>query len=211
MISLQLPNRALSVVCVGAHPDDIEIGCGGTLIKLAVTRDIAATVVVATGTGERRDEAIAAAAHFIGPKADVKALGLRDGRLPTQWGAVKEALEDVADSVAPDIVFAPRLDDAHQDHRVVAEIAATVWRDALIVRYEIPKWDGDLGRVSHYVPMSQDLAHRKIALLDKSFPSQVGRDWWDSETFLGLLRLRGMECRDRYAEGFVVDKTILLG
>jgi LmbE family N-acetylglucosaminyl deacetylase len=211
VIPLELPDRAISIVCVGAHPDDIEIGCGGTLLRLAATHDLAAAVVIATGAGERREEAKAAAAAFVGPRADVRILGLRDGRLPAQWEAVKDSLEDVADSIAPDIVFAPRLDDAHQDHSVVAEIAATVWRDALIARYEIPKWDGDLGRVSHYVPLSHDVAQQKIALLDKCFPSQTGRDWWDSETFLGLLRLRGIECRGRYAEGFVVDKTILLG
>jgi LmbE family N-acetylglucosaminyl deacetylase len=138
-------------------------------------------------------------------------LGLRDGHLPAHWGTVKELLEEVAAGAAtPDIVFAPRLDDAHQDHRLVAELAATVWRDTLVLRYEIPKWDGDLGPVTHYVPIEPGTAQRKVELLDESFPSQAGRDWWDDETFLGLMRLRGIECRHRYAEGFVVDKAVLI-
>jgi hypothetical protein len=84
-----------------------------------------------------------------------------------------------------------------------------VWRDALVLRYEIPKWDGDLGRVTHHVPLDPVTARRKVALLDECYPSQVGRDWWDDETFLGLMRLRGVECHHRYAEGFVVEKAIL--
>lgn len=209
MIPLRLPTGDLRLVCLGAHPDDIEIGCGGTLLRLSGSRRVAATVVVATGSGERRDEAVKAASRFLGPDAETRVLGLRDGWLPTEWGAAKEAFEQVALSAKADLVFAPRIDDAHQDHRVVAEIASTVWRNAVIIRYEIPKWDGDLGRVTHYMPLDLDLARRKVALLDESFPSQTGRDWWDSEMFLGLLRLRGMECRRRYAEGFVIDKTVL--
>jgi LmbE family N-acetylglucosaminyl deacetylase len=123
---------------------------------------------------------------------------------------VKSLLEDVAASTpAPDLVFAPRRDDAHQDHRLVAELAPTVWRDALVLRYEVPKWDGDLGRVTHYVPVDDELARRKVDLLDDCYPSQSTRDWWDARTFLGLMRLRGVECRHPYAEGFVVDKATL--
>jgi LmbE family N-acetylglucosaminyl deacetylase len=122
---------------------------------------------------------------------------------------VKGALEEVARSTTPDIVFAPRLDDAHQDHRLVAELASTVWRNALILRYEIPKWDGDLGQVNAYGPLEDETARRKVELLHECFPSQSVRDWWDAETFLALLRLRGMECRHRYAEGFAVDRAVI--
>ena len=211
MIPFALPSGELHVICLGAHPDDVEIGCGGTLLGLAGTsRTVSATVVVATGSGERCDEAIKAAPRFLpGAAVEVRVLELQDGYLPTMWGAVKENFEAVAGSTAADIVFAPRLDDAHQDHRVVAEIASTVWRDALIVRYEVPKWDGDLGRVTHYVPLDVETAQRKLTLLDESFATQVDRGWWDNETFLGLLRLRGIECRSRYAEGFVVDKAVV--
>jgi LmbE family N-acetylglucosaminyl deacetylase len=214
VISLGLPPGPLSIVCLGAHPDDIEIGCGGTLLSLAASRDLRTTVVMVTGTTERHEEALKATAQFMpGADVDARLTCLRDGRVPAHWGEVKEALEEArsvgAAASAPDLVFAPRLDDAHQDHRVIAELAPTVWRDALVLRYEIPKWDGDLGRVTHYVPLDPELARRKVELLHECFPSQAGRDWWDDETFLGLMRLRGVECRRPYAEAFVVDKAVV--
>lgn len=211
MISFELPPGPLSIVCLGAHPDDVEIGCGGTLLTLAGSRDVQATVFVATGTTERHEEALKATARFLpGAAVEVEFMALQDGRLPAHWGEVKEALERVAAATpAPGLVFAPRLDDAHQDHRLLAELAPTVWRDALVLRYEIPKWDGDLGRVTHYVPLAPELARRKAELLHECFPSQAGRDWWDDETFLGLVRLRGVECRQSYAEAFVVDKAVV--
>jgi LmbE family N-acetylglucosaminyl deacetylase len=212
MIPLRLPSEELHIICLGAHPDDVEIGCGGTLLTLAGSgRKITATVVVASGAGDRYDEAMKATPRFLpGADVDVHVLDLRDGFLPTAWDAVKEGLEAAARSATADIIFAPRLDDAHQDHRVVAEIVSTVCRDALIMRYEIPKWDGDLGRVTHYVSLDAETAQRKLNLLDESFASQVDRSWWDGETFLGLLRLRGVECRSRYAEGFLVDKAVVV-
>jgi LmbE family N-acetylglucosaminyl deacetylase len=210
MISLGLPDGPLRLLCLGAHPDDIEIGCGGTLLTLAESRDVQATFIVATGSGERYDEAVKAATRFMGPATDARVLGFRDGFLPAHWGDVKDSLEALATSVNPDIVFAPRLDDAHQDHRVIAELATTVWRDSLVFRYEIPKWDGDLGRVTHYLPIEPEMAQRKLDLLSECFPSQVSRDWWDAEAFMSLLRLRGVECRRRYAEAFWTDKTTVL-
>jgi LmbE family N-acetylglucosaminyl deacetylase len=211
VIGFGLPAGPLQLVCLGAHPDDVEIGCGGTLLTLAESRSARATVVVPTGTPERHAESRKAAAAFLpGADVDVHLLGLQDGRLPASWDTVKTMLEDVAAATPPpDLVFAPRRDDAHQDHRLVAELASTVWRDALVLRYEIPKWDGDLGAVTHHVPLDPVTARRKVELLDECYPSQVGRDWWDDETFLGLMRLRGVECHHRYAEGFVVEKAIL--
>ncbi|RIQ25271.1 PIG-L deacetylase family protein [Jiangella rhizosphaerae] len=211
MTPLTLPPGALDVLCLGAHPDDIEIGCGGTLLTLAAARDVRATAVVLTGAGERRDEALKATGRFLpGAAVDVRVAGLRDGRLPAAWDEVKDTLEGVAGGLRrPDVVFAPRRDDAHQDHRLIAELVPTVWRDSLVLGYEIPKWDGDLGSVTHYVPLSDAVARHKVELLDDCFPSQTGRDWWDEEMFLGLLRLRGMECRSRYAEAFTVSKATL--
>jgi LmbE family N-acetylglucosaminyl deacetylase len=210
LISLQLPSGALRIVCLGAHPDDVELGCGGTLLTLAESRDIHAVVAVATGSGTRHEEAVKSTARFLpGAETDIRILGLRDGFLPTHWGVVKEALEQVSRSMTADMVFAPRPDDAHQDHRLIAELAPTVWRDALVLHYEIPKWDGDIGRVSHYVALEPEIARRKVELLHECFPSQAGRDWWDDETFLSLMRIRGVECRSRYAEGFTVTKALL--
>jgi len=210
VFSLRLPAGPLRIVCLGAHPDDIEIGCGGTLLSLSEQRGIQAVVAIATGSGVRLAEATKAASRFLpGAEVDVRVMGLRDGFLPMHWGAVKEGLEQIAGSTTADIVFAPRHRDAHQDHRLIAELAPTVWRHALILNYEIPKWDGDLGRVSHYVPLDAETARRKVALLNECFPSQTDRDWWDDETFLAMMRLRGVESRSPYAEGFDVAKAVL--
>lgn len=210
MLALHLPPGDLTVVAVGAHPDDVEIGCGGTLMLLCANRTVTAHVVVMTGTPKRHNEAADSASRFLS-EADTLTMhlfDLPDGRLPGHWNEVKQSLESLK-SIAPDVVLAPRRDDAHQDHRLLATLAPTVWRDSLVLRFEIPKWDGDRGSVNCYVPLTQEVAHRKAHLLDECYPSQVGRDWWDSETFLGSMRLRGMEVRHRYAEGFLVDKSTL--
>jgi LmbE family N-acetylglucosaminyl deacetylase len=123
---------------------------------------------------------------------------------------VKETIEAAARASSPQLVFAPSRHDAHQDHRTIAEIVPTVCRDGLYLAYEIPKWDGDMGQPSMYVPLSASVARRKVELLHKCFPSQQGRDWWDDEVFLGLARLRGMECRAPYAEGFSCGKSVIL-
>lgn len=210
MKDLGLPPGPLDVLGIGAHPDDIEIGCGGTLLTLRERPDVHVHCLVVTGSPERRLEAGAAVVEFNGPTASTDFGLLPDSRLPDHWSAVKEFLESAAQQrPAPDLVLAPRMDDSHQDHRLLAELVPTVWRDSLILHYEIPKWDGDLGRVSHYVPLDVDVARRKAELLTKVYPSQVGRDWWDDETFLALLRLRGVECRAPYAEGYLVQKARL--
>ena len=164
-----------------------------------------------TGSAERQLEARAAAAAFL-PGADltIELRDLPEGRFPAAWGAVKEALEQVARAVSPDLIIAPSADDMHQDHQTIGAIVPTVFRDQLYLAYEIPKWDGDLGRPSVYVPLSAGMARRKVELLHKCYPSQRGRDWWDDEVFLGLARLRGMECRAPYAEAFTCAKSIIL-
>jgi LmbE family N-acetylglucosaminyl deacetylase len=198
-----------SVLVIGAHPDDIEIGAGGLLLGLARSRPRVRYVVL-TGTERRQAEARAAAAEFlVGAEVTVELHDLPEGRFPAEWGTVKELLEDVARSVTPDIVIAPSAGDAHQDHRTIAELIPTVFRDQLYLGYEIPKWDGDIGRPSVYYPVPDDDARRKVELLHKCYPSQRGRDWWDDEVFLGLARLRGMECRARYAEAFNCVKSVL--
>jgi LmbE family N-acetylglucosaminyl deacetylase len=205
-------DRPLSVLAIGAHPDDIEIGAGGMLLSLAASRaGLQARYVVLTGTADRHLEARNAARSFL-PAADltVELSDLPEGRLPAAWARVKEALEQVARSCSPDLIVAPSRDDAHQDHRIIAEIVPTVFRDQLYLGYEVPKWDGDLGRPSVYFPLSADMARRKVELLNKCFPSQKNHDWWDDEVFLGLARLRGMECRASYAEAFVCTKSLIL-
>jgi LmbE family N-acetylglucosaminyl deacetylase len=207
VIGLHLPSGDLDVLCLGAHPDDIEIGCGGTLLALGARERTTIRSVVLTGSELRAQEARNAARAF--GVADLAISALPDGRLPAHWGQVKQTLEDVARGSRPDVVLAPRQDDSHQDHRLIAELVATTWRDSLVLHYEIPKWDGDLGRATHYVPLTDEQAHRKVELLHDCFVSQKDRDWWDDEMFLGLMRLRGIECRAPYAEAFTAPKVRL--
>jgi LmbE family N-acetylglucosaminyl deacetylase len=200
----------LSVLAIGAHPDDIEIGAGGLLLRLAESKPRVRYVVL-TGTAERHQEARNAAHSFM-PAADltIDVFDLPEGRLPAAWGSVKEILEGIARSCSPDVIIAPWSGDAHQDHRTIGELVPTVFRDQLCLGYEIPKWDGDMGRPSMYVPLLASTAHRKVELLHKCFPSQRNRDWWDDEVFLGMARLRGVECRARYAEAFHCSKSIIV-
>jgi len=210
-LQVAIPDRPLSVLAIGAHPDDIEIGAGGTLLSLAEGHPrIRAHCLVFTGTPERQSEARSAAAAFL-PGADLtmRLCQLPEGRLPAVWGEVKDTMEEAARSLQPDVVLAPQPGDAHQDHRTIAEIVPTVFRDQLYLGYEIPKWDGDLGRPSIYVPLSAETVRRKVELLSKCYASQASRDWWDDAVFLGLARLRGMECRAGYAEAFTCTKSLL--
>jgi LmbE family N-acetylglucosaminyl deacetylase len=214
VLTLRLDRPAdapLSVLAIGAHPDDIEIAAGGTLLSLAERHPgLHVRYVLMTGTSQRQQEARAAARAFLpGADLEVQAHNLPEGRLPAVWGQVKEVLETQARSLRPDLVLAPSAGDAHQDHRTVAELVPTAFRDQLYLGYEIPKWDGDLARPNTYFPLTDDIARRKVELLDKCFPSQHGRDWWGEETFLALARLRGVECRARYAEAFTCTKLII--
>jgi LmbE family N-acetylglucosaminyl deacetylase len=209
MVDFRLASTdGLVVLALGAHPDDIEIGCAGTVLQLVAA---GATVhyCVLTGTPARAAEA-RAAARRLGCQDDAVLLHhLPDGRLPPRWEQVKDALEELAADVTPDLVLGPRLDDAHQDHRTLAEVVPTVFRSATVLGYEIHKLDGDRGRCNAYVPLDEEVLQCKWDLLDASFPSQHGRAWWDREVIAGLARLRGVEARTRYAEGFSCSKTVL--
>jgi LmbE family N-acetylglucosaminyl deacetylase len=199
------------VLAIGAHPDDIEIGAGGMLLTLAESQPgLQVRYVVLTGTASRQLESRGAADAFLpGSKLAISLHDLPEGRLPAIWGQAKDILEREAQSCSPDLIVAPSEDDAHQDHRTIGQIVPTVFRDVLYLAYEIPKWDGDFGRPSVYFPLSPDTARRKVELLHKWFPSQRKRDWWDDEVFLGLARLRGVECRAPYAEAFSCAKSVI--
>ena len=201
----------LKVLCLGAHSDDIEIGAGGTLLELIAGRvPVEVHWCVFSAAGPRAAEAERSADAFLQGAAG-KAIRLgqfKDGYLPYQGAEVKAWLEDVRKEVEPDVIFTHRHDDAHQDHREVCRLTWNTFRDNFILEYEIPKWDGDLGRVGAYMPLKLNSLTRKIDLLIEHFATQRSKDWFDPETFRGLARLRGMECRaaERYAEGFVVHK-----
>jgi LmbE family N-acetylglucosaminyl deacetylase len=200
------------VVALGAHCDDIAIGAGGTLYATCAARPglrVDALVLSGGGTDREDEERDALAAFCPGADLDVTVLKLPDGRLPAHWDEAKNALEELRRRSDPDLVFAPRTDDAHQDHRGLATLVPTAFRDHLVLGYEIVKWDGDLGRPNSYQPLSPELAEKKVALLQQHYPSQRHRPWYDREAFLGLARIRGIECQARYAEAFHVTKQIL--
>lgn len=210
MLALDL-RGVRAVVALAAHPDDLEIAAGGLLLTLAAAvPGVRVHYVLFTGAPERQLEARGAASAFLaGVRLSMATHALPDGRLPAHWGSAKEIVEAAARELPADLVLAPARDDAHQDHRTVAELATTAFRDALVLHYEIPKWDGDLARPNLYLPLDEPTARRKVELLHTCFPSQKDRDWWDDEVFLGLARLRGMECRSRYAEAFACHKAVL--
>ncbi|MEV4596446.1 PIG-L family deacetylase [Amycolatopsis sp. NPDC049253] len=211
MINL-LPQQLGSVVVLGAHCDDIAIGAGGTLLTLCEQRPglrVDALVLSGGGTEREAEERAALAAFCPGGDLDVTVLKLPDGRLPAHWDEAKNALEDLKQRTDPDVVFAPRTVDAHQDHRGLAQLVPTVYRGYLALGYEIVKWDGDLGRLPAYVPLADEVAEQKVRLLQEHYASQRHRPWYDREAFLGLARIRGIECQQRYAEAFEVNKLVL--
>lgn len=211
MQHLSLPDGRLKLVCIAAHPDDIEIAAGATLLGLAERGAVEGHWLTLTGSPQRRAEAAAAAKAFL-PDSQSSFHAFPDGRLPAHWNEVKDALRSFADAVPDaDVVLAPRMDDAHQDHRLLGTMTPTVWRDALVLHYEIPKWDGDLGAPNLFVPATEADAERKIALLMECFASQRDKHWFDEGTFRGLMRLRGLECaaESGLAEGFHARKLRL--
>ncbi|MEU8525940.1 PIG-L family deacetylase [Streptomyces sp. NPDC048629] len=206
------PERLDRIVAVGAHCDDIAIGAGGTLLTLCLARPgLRVDALVLSGGGSEREEEERAALAAFCPGADLRltVLKLPDGRLPTHWDEAKAAIEELRAGTEPDLVLAPRTDDAHQDHRGLAQLIPTAFRDHLVLGYEIVKWDGDLGRPAAYQPLSPEVAEEKVRLLQGHYPSQRHRPWYDREAFLGLARIRGIECHARYAEAFAVTKLTL--
>jgi LmbE family N-acetylglucosaminyl deacetylase len=216
MKSLQLAASGdrLSVLCLGAHSDDIEIGTGATLLSMqerGVRLDVHWCVL--SGGAEREREARASATDFLSAatRSQIEIMSFRDGFFPEQGDAIKSWFEALRERIDPDLILTHRKGDAHQDHRHVCRLTWNTFRDHCILEYEIPKWDGDMGQPNVYVPISASALKRKINLLITHFGSQRSKQWFDSETFLGLARLRGMECRapERYAEAFVGRKLSL--
>jgi LmbE family N-acetylglucosaminyl deacetylase len=208
-----LPQGISSILCVGAHSDDIEIGCGGTVLKLvAANPNVAVHWLVLSADGDRADEARASAERFIGgaPNREVEVASFRERYFP-HLSELKEFFDTLGDRIHPDLILTHHGGDAHQDHRAVAELTWNTFRDHLILEYEIPKYDGDLGRPNVFVLLEEELARRKVQAVLEGFPSQAGHYWFREETFLGLLRLRGVEARSAsgFAEGFHARKLVL--
>jgi LmbE family N-acetylglucosaminyl deacetylase len=207
-------DRPLQILCLGCHSDDIEIGCGGTILRLAEENPGSVfNWVVFSATGARAAEAERAAQLFAGPSiAGTPILkAFPDGFMPFVGSEVKTVFEELKRSVSPDLIFTHNRKDAHQDHRLIAELTWNTFRDHFILEYEIPKYDGDLGQPSFFVPLQQDLCQKKVQFLMEAFESQRSKRWFQEDTFLSLMRLRGMECNapSGYAEAFYCRKMVL--
>lgn len=211
MLSLSL-DHVRTVLCLGAHADDIEIGCGGAVLDLLARQPgkIAVHWVVLSGDDARRAEARRAAEAFLTEASarNVVTQTFRDSYFPFIGGEIKQFIAELRDQISPDLIFTHRRDDLHQDHRLVAELTWCAFRDHLILEYEIPKYEGDLGRPNLFMPLDESVCRRKIDLLIESFPTQRSRPWFTADTFWALLRLRGLECNSpsRYAEAFTCVK-----
>jgi len=213
-LSLFGADGARRVLALGAHSDDIEIGCGGTLLRLVAERpDLEVTWVVFCSTPERAREAEASAEKFLAgaSRKRIVVKSHRDGFLPMEWAAVKEEFEELKREVSPDVILSHYREDRHQDHRVVSELTWNTWRNHPILEFEIPKYDGDFGAPAAFVPLSAATLERKIQLILEAFPTQAGKAWFTADLFRAVARIRGMECQseERLAEAFYCRKLVL--
>ena len=205
----------LTLLCLGAHPDDIEIGCGGSLLKISQEHPGAVIHWVVLGAhGARAEEARMGAQLFrgISPGGELIVKDFRDGFFPAEWSSLKEFFETLKERFSPSLIFTHCRADRHQDHRIVSDLTWNTWRHHTILEYEVPKWDGDLGVPNGFIPLTRDEAESKTEKILSTFVSQRGKPWFTADTFLGLMRLRGNECRagEGFAEAFHARKLILL-
>jgi LmbE family N-acetylglucosaminyl deacetylase len=203
----------LKVLCLGAHCDDIEIGCGATLLRLCSERSLDVTWVVLSSTPRRAAETRASAARFLrnARNVELRIESLRDGYLPAHWAQAKDIIESLKKLPPPDLIFTHERDDRHQDHRVVSDLTWNTFRDHTILEYEILKYDGGLGQPNLFVPVTPSMADRKIRNLRAAYASQSRKNWFAEDAFLALMRLRGIECNAArgLAEAFHVRKLVL--
>jgi LmbE family N-acetylglucosaminyl deacetylase len=202
------------ILCLGAHSDDIEIGCGATILRLLLEYPRCALHwVVFSAMGVRAEEARRGATLFAGTSivGSPQLMAFRDGFMPFVGAEVKSVFEELKREIAPDLIFTHNRRDSHQDHQLLAELTWNTFRDHLILEYEIPKYDGDMGQPNIFVPISTDLCEKKISNLMDAFQSQQPKRWFQQDTFRSLMRLRGMECNSAsgYAEAFFGRKIIL--
>lgn len=216
MLRLILPpvaDRPMKLLCLGAHADDIEIGCGGTVLRLAAELpDLAVRWIVFSGDGTREAEARNSAGAFLqaAHESRVEILKFRDGYFPFQGAEIKDRFEALKHDFAPSLILTHWRHDAHQDHRLVAELTHNTFRNHLVLEYEVPKYDGDLGNPNFFVPLTRAQVDRKVTAIREHFPSQHGRGWFTDETFFAMARLRGIGCHapEGLAEGFYASKIV---
>jgi LmbE family N-acetylglucosaminyl deacetylase len=216
MLALKLrPDGAspLKILCLGSHSDDIEIGCGGTILRLlSSNQNLEVVWVVFSSSKEREREARNSAGMFLGQakQKEIIVNDFRDGFFPFDGAKIKDFFEGLK-RVSPDLILTHQRKDAHQDHRLIAELTWNTFRDHLILEYEIPKYDGDMGQPSVFVTLESEVCQRKVGYIMDAFQSQHNKRWFQQETFLSLMRLRGMECNapSGYAEAFYCRKLVL--
>ena len=204
--------KKLDILCLGAHCDDIEIGCGGTLLKLLDQYEINSIKwVVFTSNPTRKKEAINCANKFLKnvENKSIVVLDHRDGFMPFNAIEIKESFEKIKSEITPDLIFTHFKNDMHQDHRLVNELTWNTWRNHMILEYEIPKYDGDLDKPNFFIGLDDDLLDMKIDYMLEDYKSQLGKHWFDRETFKSLPRLRGMESAVKYAEAFYARKMVV--
>lgn len=215
MLALNLPEdpaAPVKLLFLGAHSDDIEIGCGGTILELLSSySNVHVVWVVFSSAPEREREARTSAARFLERAAtkQVMVMNFRDGFFPYEGAGIKEAFERLKNEFDPDLIFTHYRRDRHQDHRTISDLTWNTWRRHLILEYEIPKYDGDLATPNVFVPLAEDIVDQKVSLLASHFRSQAGKHWFEDELFRSLLRIRGMESASRYAEAFTCRKLRL--
>jgi LmbE family N-acetylglucosaminyl deacetylase len=216
MIELPLrrdPSTPIEVLCLGAHGDDIEIGCGGTILRLTDAYPAASFrwVVFSGGDTERRAETLAGANLFLARAAakHIVVEQFRESFFPYAGASIKEHFEQLKSGAVPDLVFTHYRFDLHQDHKLISDLTWNTFRSSLILEYEIPKWDGDLGTPNCYARLSEDIAERKIDSICATFRSQSAKHWFGADSFRALMRLRGIEANARYAEAFHARKLTL--
>ena len=207
-------DRPPTILFLGAHCDDIEIGCGGTILRLRESMPEAAIRwLILSSNDVRRREAMESADRFLGERSSdsIRIEAFRDGYLPYSGAQVKDVFEEVKREVSPDLIFTHHRHDLHQDHRLVNELTWNTWRDHMILEYEIPKYDGDLGQPNVFVAISPEQVERKIKTVLEVFGSQTSKPWFDADTLNAILRLRGVESNapERYAEAFYARKLRL--
>lgn len=207
------PARRLEVLCIGAHCDDIEIGCGGTILSLQCRYpDCRIHWLVLTSVPARRDEAVASAKAFVreGSRGEVRIGELPDGLLPAHFTALKREFEDLKTMIDPDLIFTHHGLDRHQDHSLVSQVTWQTFRDHMVWEYEIPKYDGDLSTPNMYVPLDERVAAQKVDVIMRSFASQRGKSWFKADNLLAAMRLRGLESRaaSGFSEAFHCRKLV---
>lgn len=200
------------VLCIGAHSDDIEIGCGGSILKLLeANENVEVLWVVLSADEERAVEARTSAERFLAGAEEktVRVETFRDGFFPYEGSRIKEYFEGLKNEFSPDLVFTHFHEDFHQDHRLVSELTWNTFRSHFILEYEVIKYDGDLGKPNVYIPLSEDICFKKIEIIFQSFKSQARRKWFTADSFTAVLRLRGIEINAEKAEGFYGRKVCL--